>query len=777
MEFYKEFWPAIGKDFLEMTTETFIAGELPDSLRKAVMALIFKKDDREIISNYRPISLTNSDYKIVAFCLAERMHRVIKKLISNDQSAYVRGRFIGFNYRIVQDIIDYCEEYNTPNAILFLDFEKAFDSVSWYFMLSTLRKFNFGPNFIRWIEILYKNPVFVIKNNGWFSREVQMQRGVRQGCPVSALLFILVTEILAIQLRATKSIKGFQLNGSKETRLTQHADDMALIVSDHASLSSAIAIVARFGALSGLQLNMGKTKGMNIGGFNPIGCTHKISWTRKPIKYLGIYTGPNHHECDSKNWDENLEKLQLLLDSWHNRSLTLFGKIAVVKALGVSKLNYISNVCALPDDIVKRTNKIIYGFLWKAHDRIKRNTLIGKIEDGGLGMIDIESSFIAAKAIWVVKLLTSSERWTIIPKHLLMNIGITLPHLIKTQFEESQFPQVYKLNRFYRQAVVSFFRCKDKISLKTLNASEFFAQTLWANNLFMLKNKCLLYLHWQKSGFNHVKDMYDINGNFIEAAYVKAKLVKTNNWLIEYMCIRKILLKKAREYDCRNARYVNVINDSIVKMGGVRMNVETTTRKMLYTILVGKKFERNYMERFWSRTLYENDVSINWKYVYLNKVHSITNRKLAEFQYKILCNLLPCRKQLYQWKLSPTSLCEVCGMTEDVKHLLFDCDRVKLLWVRISSLLKLNIRWKHLVVGFPYKEYNIQLKKLNGTLTIIAYSIYKSKIVSGLEGVRYCDVDIVKDLKKELFRNICLCKYIKVEYLCQRLISKILSDL
>ena len=84
--------------------------------------------------------------------------------------------------------------------LLFLDFEKAFDSLEWDFIFSTLEKFGFGNDFIQWIKILYNDPKASIKVNGWISKEFQIFRGIRQGCPVSALLFILCTEIIAINI-------------------------------------------------------------------------------------------------------------------------------------------------------------------------------------------------------------------------------------------------------------------------------------------------------------------------------------------------------------------------------------------------------------------------------------------------------------------------------------------------------------------------------------------------------------------------------------------------
>ncbi len=136
----------------------------------------------------------------------------------------MKWRFIGNNLRLVMDIFDYCEQENKPGALILLDYQKAFDTIEWKFMFEVLRKFNFGEDFIRWINIMYTKPTFSVKNNGWLSKKTYMTRGIRQGCPLSALLFIIVVEILGVKLRANNSIKGFQFD-VKEHKLSQYAND------------------------------------------------------------------------------------------------------------------------------------------------------------------------------------------------------------------------------------------------------------------------------------------------------------------------------------------------------------------------------------------------------------------------------------------------------------------------------------------------------------------------------------------------------------------------
>ena len=121
--------------------------------------------------------------------------------------------------------------------MLFLDFQKAFDSVEWNFIFKVLEKFNFGESFIKWIKLMYTNPLFRVKNNGWLSKSSKMSKGIRQGCPASALIFILVTEILSTKIKQYDGIKGFEISDlSFDVKILQHVDDTTLPLADENSV-------------------------------------------------------------------------------------------------------------------------------------------------------------------------------------------------------------------------------------------------------------------------------------------------------------------------------------------------------------------------------------------------------------------------------------------------------------------------------------------------------------------------------------------------------------
>ena len=122
VEFYKTFWQELNPVLLDSLNCSYEVGELSPSQKKSILSLRFKKNDKHMLKNWRPISLLNADNKILTYVLANRLKSDIGKLIHTDQNGYIKGRNIAYNIRLIQDVIDYFENDNIERAILFLDF-------------------------------------------------------------------------------------------------------------------------------------------------------------------------------------------------------------------------------------------------------------------------------------------------------------------------------------------------------------------------------------------------------------------------------------------------------------------------------------------------------------------------------------------------------------------------------------------------------------------------------------------------------------------------------
>ena len=172
-EFYVCFWETLKSDFVLMVNSCLHKGELPLSLRRAVITLLFKKEDPENLKNWRPISLLNADYKLIAKVISQRLRVVMPSLIHPDQSCAVPGRSSEDNATLLRDISDYVQSNNLKCAFIAIDQEKAFDYVDWGFMHKVLARMNFGPIIRGIIKCLYTRVQSAILSNGTLSEFIE----------------------------------------------------------------------------------------------------------------------------------------------------------------------------------------------------------------------------------------------------------------------------------------------------------------------------------------------------------------------------------------------------------------------------------------------------------------------------------------------------------------------------------------------------------------------------------------------------------------------------
>ena len=153
-EFYKTYWYLIKRELTDVIKYSLENDTLSKTQYNAIITLLHKKGNREDISNWRPISLLNTDYKIITKILAERLKLFLPKLIHSDQKGFISGRNISDANRLVQDIIEYSDQNQSNAAIIFLDYKKALDRVEWEWVIRCLEKLNFGKKIQSWIRMI-----------------------------------------------------------------------------------------------------------------------------------------------------------------------------------------------------------------------------------------------------------------------------------------------------------------------------------------------------------------------------------------------------------------------------------------------------------------------------------------------------------------------------------------------------------------------------------------------------------------------------------------------
>ena len=428
-EFYVAFWPNLVPFLTSMGNENYARSTMSDSQREALLRLLFKKNDRDLLKNWRPISLLNVDYKLFEKVLALRLRRVLPGVIYPDQTCGIPGRSIHESISTLRDTI---HQTNRGGQVILisLDQEKAFDRIDRSFLFKVLERMNFGESFINWIRTLYNNCFSRIINNGWLSDPVYLHRGLRQGCPLSPLLYCIATEPMAERLRREPMVKGVHIPGGdgRAAKLVQYADDMSLLLSTERSVTVAFDIIVAFRQASGSKLNMDKTEGMFFGPqFGRTTGPVPIKWKADNLNILGATISPTMEQ----QWNPQLEKLETKLGLWSSRRLSIRGRALIARTYGLATIIYLAACFSLPNAVATRINTLLFRFLWhNGVEYVKRSTLYKPEPQGGLNIPDVADTSVAMKVKWALKLphLTNLGVWALWTRY---HLGMSLASLNK----------------------------------------------------------------------------------------------------------------------------------------------------------------------------------------------------------------------------------------------------------------------------------------------------------------------------------------------------------
>lgn len=257
-------------------------------MSEAIIVVLPKPNkDPASCASYRPISLLNVDAKITTKILATRLNSVILSLVNGDQTGFMPGKGTDINLRRLYTNISRASGVDSPGVVASLDAEKAFDS-EWEFLWQVLDKFNFGPKFISWVKLIYRQPSASIRTNGVLSPSFFLGRGTRQGCPLSPGLFALTLEPLAILLRSSPTVRGIEI-GPLTEKLSLYADDTLLYLPDAStSLSAALEIIDSYCSFSGVKINWSKSTLFSLSQTAPLLDPQTPLTMVSKFKYLGF---------------------------------------------------------------------------------------------------------------------------------------------------------------------------------------------------------------------------------------------------------------------------------------------------------------------------------------------------------------------------------------------------------------------------------------------------------------------------------------------------------
>lgn len=396
--FFKDNWVTIENDFTEAIEYFFKQQFMYYHINATSISLIPKTENPTKMKDFRPISFCNVTYKVITKILANRLKPLLPSLISDNQSAFVKGRTIQSNILLVHELVKNYKKADGPKCCAIkVDIMKAFDTVNWQYLLSLLRLMHFPYIYIKWVELCITTPTFSVNLNGSLTGNFKSSRGLRQGDPLSPYLFILVMEGLTQMLKHQTSIKNFSFHprcGNENITSLAFADD--LFIFSKADLHSVTIIkqtLEEFQKISGLKPNLQKSmvfsSGLNSQKQAELAQVLGMQIGTLPIKYLGLPLTMD--KLSFVDCCPLLDRLTTRVTSWANKNLSYGGRVLLFNSVLTAICRYWTASFFLPRKIIKEIERILKGFLWGStrKAKIKWSTICQPKERGGLGIHDL----------------------------------------------------------------------------------------------------------------------------------------------------------------------------------------------------------------------------------------------------------------------------------------------------------------------------------------------------------------------------------------------------
>jgi len=685
-EFYKFFWNDIGTYLVRSLKETFNIQKLSNFQRLGIITCLPKPGkQREYMKNWRPISLLNIDYKILSSVLANRIKNPLQYLISSCQKGFMKNRNMNECTRLVYDMIHRIDSSKLNGILLLIDYEKAFDSLAWSFIEKTLRYFDFGDNFIKWINILYTDIQSCILNNGFCSDRFSLERGVRQGDPLSPYLFILATEILTLNLKNDPDINGIKIDGSEYLN-SLYADDSSIFLEDDENtFHCCMRTLEDFAKCSGLNINLLKTIAIKLGEnktFYQENLGKDICWQwRGKFKLLGIDFDLDVEDITLSNYNKKLNEFQKTLNLWSTRSLTFYGRITIIKSLALPKLVHLfTSLPNPPANILSKIQTSCFNFIWKGTEKIKRTVLYKTYSEGGLKVPNIELFCQTLKISWM--------------KHLFSDLYITeWKSLLYSNIEKfggnyiwlatDEKPSFKKhLNPFWKDVFDSW---RKLVRSDQKPETDCLQEPLFYNKNIKIGGTSIFWKGWHESGINTLHDFVTDNGEFLSWEYIKQRVGNSAHFLQYEALKRAIPLNWKQSMSKILGKLKDQKHPTIIK---IQKNEKPS--KLAYKLINDAiKTQPRINEQKWEEIFQLKD--IDWEKTYTLPYSCTRDKKLQETHFKIIHYILPTNSYLFKCKIKDSPRCISCNLQiETIQHLIWECQKSKSLWLQLADKLLLK---------------------------------------------------------------------------------------
>ncbi len=713
---YKTYWEVLGPFSLNCWNQSRERGILPESQRMSSITLLPKEGkDTSQIGNWRPITLTNCDLKIYTKLLANRVSRVLDKIIHPSQTAYIPGRSVHDNLRMFEFYRSYCQEHNIDGILMSMDAKKAFDSVDHNYMFTTFKRYGFSNEFIDIVKMIYKDIKADILVNGFRTVAIAIERCVKQGDAFSCAAFIIILDPLIRNINRNEKIKPIMINTPLSNYKTSNktggfADDVGtLTMGDRVSINEVFKEYDKFSNRSGVRINESKTEIMRLAKCNNFvskiysietDLTKFTVQSVESIKICGIVFSNNERIKYNANVTEKIERLKKKVLSWQYRGLSLGGKVLIVKTFGVSQLIYTMQVCNYSTDDLQKAESFIFNFLWskdynnvKAKDRISRVKMKQDYENGGLKVPDLRNLNIALKLRQFFRSVYSNHPIKWLQRYHTEIVDYDYP-------VQQEYSRLCKNDNVIYWAQVGMNRLTDVMreSIKSSNNPEYIVDLIASTDVleYLNRRKLPLIKTWFRSlfeqGIENLKQLINesiyprneylatLSSNVLTCIPQRwIQIIKDNIHCDDSLDIRNNICidDKQRPVGCRN-----------VTVSQIRSRILNKPDSTIY----------KYIERLGV----PNHDDIN-PFSIAKSIHNGMAQRI--FKFRLLHLDIFCNERMARFKMIESENCNVCGRVETIKHALWECDRAKRVWVIMNNIIgqlgySVQIEFKNLFVGF-----------------------------------------------------------------------------
>jgi hypothetical protein len=382
------------------------------------------------VDELRPITLLNCDYKLLSKWFVKRVRPKLPLIIKSGQLCTVGKKNILFGVSNILSSFLSVKQKKMKACLISLDFFKAYDRVLLDFLVKVMQKMNFGGVFTSWICMLHEGARtrFIL---GFLTRAIEVRFSIRQGDPLSMILYIIYVEPLLIALE--RSLVGLKIASVRQT-LEAYCDDLNLLTNNLEDLAKMEDLVVKFEKCSGVILSRDKKcKVLGIGGW-----AKKVDWpvawlkSVTSIKIFGIHVCDSYTEMLNMNWDFRFNKFRDAIMSWSSRILTtLQQRVEVIRMFALSRVYYVASILPIKASMVKKFESLMGKFIWQGSGKILR-VAIGELKNehlsGGLNMPCLTTMSEALLSSQCLRLLRSGDDKSI--SHLDYWMGYLLTDLV-----------------------------------------------------------------------------------------------------------------------------------------------------------------------------------------------------------------------------------------------------------------------------------------------------------------------------------------------------------